>query len=111
MHVSMVIYVVIVICVKKLVLTEITNMFQMAANHYNELIKLPLPLDDHQILQRRQLIRQELTQKVNQLRLETLRRIFRIKCPCPLESVLGFFSYSSHIYIWGSIFICIVLNV
>ena len=65
MYVSMVIYVVIVICVQKLVLTEITNMFQMAANNFDELINLPLPLDDHQILQRRQLLRQELTEKVN----------------------------------------------
>ena len=92
----------------------------MPENNFVELINLPLPLTDHQILQRRQLIRQELTQKVNQLRLQTPKRIFRIKCPCnydicnhmepltanlmlswcPLDSELGFFLNSSHIDIW-----------
>ena len=53
----------------------------MAANNFDELINLPLPLNDHQILQRRQLIRQELTEKVNLLRQQTQKRIFKIKCP------------------------------
>ena len=76
-----------------------------------QLINLPLPLNDNEILRRRQFLRQELNQKVNQLRLITPRRVFRIKCPCnfdicehmephtanlmlnwcPLEAELGFF--------------------
>ena len=52
----------------------------MAANH--ELINLPLPLTDHQTLQRRLLLRQELTEKVNILRQQTERKIYMIKCPC-----------------------------
>ena len=47
-------------------------MFQMAANH--ELINLPLPLTDHQTLQRILLLRQELTEKVNILRQQTERK-------------------------------------
>ena len=52
-------------------------MFQMA-----ELINLPLPLTTQQILQRRLLLRQELTEKVNILKQQTEKKIFMIKCPC-----------------------------
>ena len=76
-----------------------------------QLISLPLPLEDNAILRRRQFLRQELNEKINQLRQIQNKRVFLIKFPCnidmcdhmdphtenlyldwcPLEAELGFF--------------------
>ena len=56
---------------------KISNLFQTA-----ELINLPLPLTTHQIIQRRQILREELNEKVHLLRPQTRKQIYMLKCPC-----------------------------
>ena len=79
-----------------------------------QLVNLPLPLTDQQVLQRRQIIRSELNEKVELMRHQTRKQIYMMKCPCefvmcdhmsgltvdlvlswhPLEAELGYFFLS-----------------